>query len=176
MPVNMKRMISKELFSLIEEKGIDKINVQLLASRCGISRQAFYYHFKDIADVFDWTCQELLNNLKKKKDRQTDLSDVLQLYLDMAVTCRHHLMRICASSHYYSFEKLLCHYTRLFLEDILLNQWSDTTTAPENSDFFLDLFSPALFFHALHLSQQTHPDTKRDAQQLAHLFRSQISC
>ena len=41
MPVNMKRMIAKELFSLIEEKGLDKLSVQMLATHCGISRQAF---------------------------------------------------------------------------------------------------------------------------------------
>ena len=100
MPVNMKRMIAKELSSLIEEKGLDKLNVQMLATHCGISRQAFYYHFKDIGDVIDWSCQEALTDLGKKAERCSDPAKILQLYLDMARSCRHLLNRFCESTHY----------------------------------------------------------------------------
>lgn len=172
MPVNMKRMISKELFSLIEEKGIDKVTVQLLSSRCGITRQAFYYHFKDIADVYDWTCQMLLREMIKTAVSRPDLADGLQDFLDFACHNRPILIRISESVHYYELEKRMCHYTFLFLEALLKDRWPDSLKDPKIREAFLSFYSPALFSHAMNLAGQTHPNTKKDAQSLAHLFLS----
>ena len=170
MPVNMKRMLSRELFSLIEEKGIDKINVQMLASRCGISRQAFYYHFKDIKDVIEWACQEALKDLTQQAVHVFDPADILQLYLDMAVSSQLFLMRICESVHYHALEQLLCKSTEQFLAHVLSARWPDTYSDLSMQHLFLSFYSSALVLHTLKLIQLPHPDTKKDAQQLAHLF------
>ena len=37
-------------------KSLDKITINELAEDCGISRMAFYYHFKDIYDLVEWVC------------------------------------------------------------------------------------------------------------------------
>ena len=170
MPVNMKRMIAKELFSLIEEKGLDKLNVQMLATQCGISRQAFYYHFKDIGDVIDWSCQEALTDLSKKAERCSDPAKMLQLYLDMARSNRHLMNRFCESTHYRAFEHLMCQYTSLFLAHSLKDHWPEHLADKNLQEQFLDFYGPALFFHTMQISQQNHFDTKKDAQNLAHLF------
>ena len=170
MPVNMKRMIAKELFSLIEEKGLDKLSVQMLATHCGISRQAFYYHFKDIGDVIDWSCQEALTDLGKKAERCSDPAKALQLYLDMARSHRHLINRFCESIHYRAFEHLICHYTSLFLGQTLEGRWPEHLVDKDRQEQFLDFYGPALFLHTLKVSQQPHFDTKKDAQSLAHLF------
>ena len=170
MPVNMKRMIAKELFSLIEEKGLDKLSVQMLATHCGISRQAFYYHFKDIGDVIDWSCQEVLTDLGKKAERCSDPAKALQLYLDMARYHRHLMNRFCESTHYRAFEHLMCQYTSLFLAHSLKDYWPEHLDDKDLQEQFLDFYGSALFLHALEVIQQPHFDTKKDAQNLAHLF------
>lgn len=172
MPVNMKRMISKELFSLIEEKGIDKVTVQLLSSRCGITRQAFYYHFKDITDVYDWTCQMSAQELIKTALSHSDLAEGLQDFLNFAIYNRPILIKICESVHYYDLEKRMCHYTFLFLEALLKDRWPDFLNTSDRQKAFLTFYSPALFAHTMSLIWQPHPDTKKDAQSLAHLFLS----
>ena len=170
MPVNMKRMIAKELSSLIEEKGLDKLNVQMLATQCGISRQAFYYHFKDIGDVIDWSCQEALTDLSKKAERCSDPAKMLQLYLDMARSHRHLMNRFCESTHYRAFEHLMCQYTSLFLAHSLKDHWPEHLAEKDLQEQFLDFYGSALFLHALEVIQQPHFDIKKDAQNLAHLF------
>ena len=176
MPVNMKRMIAKEFFSLIEEKGLDKLNVRMLSSHCCISRQAFYYHFKDIGDVVEWACRESLTNLNKKASHCSDLTKCLQLYLDMVDAHSHLLARFCESSHYYAFEHLMCQYTSLFLAHSLEKCWPEHLTDRNLQEQFLNFYGPALFLHALKISQQPHSDTKKDAQTLAHLFFHMFSC
>lgn len=46
MAVDMKQMISNTMAGLLEHKSVDKITVKELVEACGISRQAFYYHFR----------------------------------------------------------------------------------------------------------------------------------
>lgn len=170
MPVNMKRMIAKELFYLIEEKGLDKLNVQMLATHCGISRQAFYYHFRDIWDVIDWSCQEVLSELVKKTDRSPDLVKVLQRYLDLACSNRHLLARFCESDHYRAFEQLMCHYTSLFLEQALEGRWPEHLADPRKQRIFLELYGPALFLYTLKLSQRPRVNSSEYARQLYSLI------
>lgn len=50
----LEAALKKELLT----KPLDKITINELAEDCGISRMAFYYHFKDIYDLIEWSCEE----------------------------------------------------------------------------------------------------------------------
>ena len=50
----LEAALKKELLT----KPLDKITINDLAEDCGISRMAFYYHFKDIYDLVEWVCVE----------------------------------------------------------------------------------------------------------------------
>ena len=50
----LEAALKKELLT----KSLDKITINELAEDCGISRMAFYYHFKDIYDLVEWVCVE----------------------------------------------------------------------------------------------------------------------
>lgn len=49
-----KQALSAALKKLLTEKPLQKITIQDLTGACGISRMAFYYHFKDIYDLVEW--------------------------------------------------------------------------------------------------------------------------
>ncbi len=36
------------------EHTLNKITVKEIVNRCGVNRQTFYYHFRDIYDLLDW--------------------------------------------------------------------------------------------------------------------------
>ncbi len=46
-----KRALEASLKKLLLQKPLDKITIQDLTTDCGISRMAFYYHFKDIYEI-----------------------------------------------------------------------------------------------------------------------------
>ena len=50
---NMKEKIENELFYMLHDKSLDKITVTELVKRCNVSRQTFYYYFKDVYAVLD---------------------------------------------------------------------------------------------------------------------------
>lgn len=51
------------LAELLQAKRLDDITVTELVEKCGISRQAFYYHFSDLYGVVDYGIQQLLDEL-----------------------------------------------------------------------------------------------------------------
>lgn len=56
-----KQALANALKQLLQKKQITKTTINDIAEACGISRMTFYYHFKDIYDLADWTLQEALH-------------------------------------------------------------------------------------------------------------------
>ena len=46
-----KQILEESLKKIMLQKPLDKITIRDLTEDCGISRMAFYYHFKDIYDL-----------------------------------------------------------------------------------------------------------------------------
>ena len=53
-----KNALEESLKKFLLQKPLDKITISDLTTDCGISRMAFYYHFKDIYDLVEWSCIE----------------------------------------------------------------------------------------------------------------------
>ena len=79
----MKSVIADTFSEMLEEEDIDKITVTRLIAQCHISRQTFYYHFKDIMDVLEWTfpaaTQELVEQSLNAEDRLKALTAYITL-------------------------------------------------------------------------------------------------
>ena len=56
-----KQALANALKQLLQKKQVTKITINDIAEACGVSRMTFYYHFKDIYDLADWTLQEELH-------------------------------------------------------------------------------------------------------------------
>ena len=52
-----KASLARALKELVDEKPLAQITVTEIASRAGINRQTFYYHFKDIYELIGWIYQ-----------------------------------------------------------------------------------------------------------------------
>ena len=67
-----KYALEDSLKKLLLKKPLDKITISDLTSDCGISRMAFYYHFKDIYDLVEWACiEDATRALQGKKTYDT---------------------------------------------------------------------------------------------------------
>ena len=63
-----KRALEASLKKLLLEKPLHKITVSDITDDCGINRMTFYYHFKDIYDLVEWSCQEDASRALAGKD------------------------------------------------------------------------------------------------------------
>lgn len=64
-----KIALEDSLKRLLLRKPLDKITITDITTDCGISRMAFYYHFKDIYDLVEWCCVE--DGTKVLQDKKT---------------------------------------------------------------------------------------------------------
>ena len=67
-----KYALESSLKKMMLTKPLDKITIRDLTEDCGISRMAFYYHFKDIYDLVEWACvEDAAKALEGKKTYRT---------------------------------------------------------------------------------------------------------
>ena len=78
MAVMTKRVLVQSFSKLLKQKPLKKITVQDIADDCGVSRMTFYYHFKDIHHLLQWTMESALEKL---------FSDIKQEQLDWREGC-----------------------------------------------------------------------------------------
>lgn len=50
-----KQALEHALKSLLLKKPFHKITINDITEECGVSRMTFYYHFKDIYDLVEWS-------------------------------------------------------------------------------------------------------------------------
>ena len=62
-----KHALAESLKKLLLKKPLNKITINDLTTDCGISRMAFYYHFKDIYDLVEWVCLEESRKAQEKR-------------------------------------------------------------------------------------------------------------
>lgn len=75
-----KRALEASLKNLLLKKPLDKITINDIAEDCGISRMTFYYHFKDIYDLIEWSCvEDARKALEGKKTYDTWQQGFLQI-------------------------------------------------------------------------------------------------
>ncbi len=76
-----KQALEASLKKIMQKKPLDKITINDLTTDCGISRMAFYYHFKDIYDLVEWVCVEDASRaLQGKKSYDTWHEGLLQIF------------------------------------------------------------------------------------------------
>lgn len=76
-----REIIIKTLFELLNEKPLAKITVKDIVERCGVNRNTFYYHFRDISDVVE---SALRREVDKAFERPVEVDSVLEC-LDVLV-------------------------------------------------------------------------------------------
>lgn len=61
MPDFTKNAIKETFIQMLDEKPLSEITVKSIAAACGINRNTFYYHFRDIPELIDDVIQSEAN-------------------------------------------------------------------------------------------------------------------
>ncbi len=76
-----KRALEQSLKNLLLKKPLTKITINDITEDCGINRMTFYYHFKDIYDLVEWSClEDARRALEEKKTHDTWQQGLLQIF------------------------------------------------------------------------------------------------
>lgn len=112
-----KRALEQSLKNLLLKKPLSKITISDLTEDCGMNRMTFYYHFKDIYDLVEWTClTDAKRALDEKKTYDTWQQGFLQI-LEAVQANKPFIMNVYHCVHREQVEL----YLRPLVEDLILN-------------------------------------------------------
>lgn len=75
---NTKEKIAQALKILIARKSFHKITINDISGECGMTRENFYYHFRDKYDIVNWIIlKEIIDPLSEIEDFESWLKELI---------------------------------------------------------------------------------------------------
>lgn len=135
-----KHALAESLKKLLLKKPLNKITINDLTTDCGISRMAFYYHFKDIYDLVEWSCLEDARiALQGKKTSSTWHEGLLQIF-DAVMENKPFILNVYRSVGREQIENYLFALTYDLLMGVVTEKSKDILITEEQKIFIADLY------------------------------------
>ena len=170
MPLDVKAAVADALLELIRRKDADKITVKDLVEVCGISRQTFYYHFKDIVDVVEWAAQQGVQRLVRKSLNAATPREALGVFVDFAVESQPLVQRLLNSQRREAMERIMVDATRTYLADSLRERRGTPALRAGDWKIALDFYAYGMTGLLLENCRQRDLDRQELADQLFRLL------
>lgn len=135
-----KRALEASLKNLLLKKPLDKITIKDIAEDCGINRMTFYYHFKDIYDLIEWSCEEDAKKaLEGKKTYATWQQGFLQIF-EAVEQNKPFIMNVYHSISREQVENYLYSVTYDLLIGVVEEQAANRNVRDEDKKFIADFY------------------------------------
>lgn len=141
MPEDTKRLIAEAFRQAAMEKSVSRITVQDIASRAGISRHTFYYHFRDVCALTQWIFSaEYLPELRDHRELdnwQVGLSRVCAY----AVENRQMVISVYRSVYRESLLRFIYEIVYSIIDTIIIKEFSDIRVQKEDREALISFYS-----------------------------------
>lgn len=135
-----KRALEASLKRLLLQKPLDKITVSDITDDCGVNRMTFYYHFRDIYDLVEWSCAEdAARALNGKKTYDTWQQGFLQIF-EAVQANRPFILNVYHSVSREQVEIYLYKVTYGLLRGVVEEQSAGMSVREEDKQFIADFY------------------------------------
>ena len=135
-----KHALAESLKKLLLKKPLNKITINDLTTDCGISRMAFYYHFKDIYDLVEWVClEESRGALQGKKTYATWQEGLLQIF-EAVYENKPFIINAYNAVSREQIENFLFQLTHDLIMSVVEEQARSTSLTQEQKSFIADFY------------------------------------
>lgn len=138
---DMKSVIADTFSELMDKEDIDKITVTRLIAECHISRQTFYYHFKDIMDVLEWTFQRATQELVQKSLNEENRLGALAIYVTFVYQNREKFERLLYSRRWVQIEGMLVEAVTSYLAEMARCKVPDIDLSVDDLEVMLKFYA-----------------------------------
>ena len=139
-----KRALEQSLKNLLAKKPLTKITVSDIAEDCGINRMTFYYHFKDIYDLVEWSClEDARRALDEKKTHETWQQGLLQIF-EAVRENRPFILNVYRCVHREQVEKYLQPLVDDLVLGVIAEEAAGMTVRDEDRQFIAKVYSYVL--------------------------------
>lgn len=166
-----KRALEQSLKNLLLKKPLTKITVSDITDDCGINRMTFYYHFKDIYDLVEWSClEDAKRALDEKKTYDTWQQGLLQIFKAVQEN-KPFILNVYRCVHREQVEKYLQPLVDQLLLNVINEEAAGITVRDEDKQFIAQVYS--YMFIGLMLDW-IKDDMREDPQQIVEKFSKLI--
>lgn len=135
-----KKALMESLKKLMLQKPLNKITINDLTTDCGISRMAFYYHFRDIYDLVEWAClEESTKALQGKKTYETWQEGLLQIF-EAVYENKPFIINAYHAVSRERIENYLFQLTHDLIMGVVLEQSKETVLSDAQKNFIADFY------------------------------------
>ncbi len=138
---DMKAVIADTFSQMLDKEDIDKITVTKLIAECHISRQTFYYHFKDIMDVLEWTFRRATQELVQKSLNEEDRLGALTTYVAFVRQNRKKFERLLYSRRWVQIEGMLVEAVTVYLVQIARSKVPELDLSVDDLEVMLRFYA-----------------------------------
>ena len=136
-----KRALEQSLKNLLLKKPLTKITVGDITDDCGINRMTFYYHFKDIYDLVEWSClEDAKRALDEKKTYDTWQQGLLQIFKAVQEN-KPFILNVYRCVHREQVEKYLQPLVDQLLLNVINEEAAGITVRDEDKQFIAQVYS-----------------------------------
>jgi len=171
-----KRALERSLKNMLLKKPLTKITVGDIADDCGINRMTFYYHFKDIYDLVEWSClEDAKRALDEKKTYDTWQQGLLQIF-EAVQENKPFITNVYRCVHREQVEKYLTPLVDDLILGVIDEESTGMTVRDEDKQFIARVYS--YMFIGLMLDwirDDMREDPQLIAERLAKLIKGSMS-
>lgn len=114
-----KEIIIKTLFELLNEKPLAKITVKDIVESCGVNRNTFYYHFRDISDAVECALLREVDKVFEKPVEVDSLLGCLGVFVNLIGENRKAMLHIYCSVQRENFTIALDKICRYIVQEYI---------------------------------------------------------
>lgn len=136
-----KRALEQSLKNLLLKKPLTKITISDIAEDCGINRMTFYYHFKDIYDLVEWSClEDAKKALEGKKTHDTWQEGFLQIFQAVQDN-KPFIMNVYRCVDRAQVERYLKPFVDNLLMNVIEEESADIAVRDEDKNFIAQIYT-----------------------------------
>ena len=141
MPVNMKSIIADAYYQQTKQKSVDKITVKDLVEACHISRQTFYYHFRDLQEVLEWSAQQALQKALERSKAAPTPEEAMKLLIQATDEQHELIQKLLRSQKRASVEQMMVHVVQAYLVEMFRSTAADLSISCGDLAVAIQLYS-----------------------------------
>lgn len=171
-----KRALEQSLKNLLLKKPLTKITVSDITEDCGINRMTFYYHFKDIYDLVEWSClEDAKRALEEKKTYDTWQQGFLQIFKAVQEN-KPFILNVYRCVHREQVEKYLQPLVDQLLLDVINEEATGVIVRDEDKQFIAKVYSYMFIGLMLDwIKDDMREDPKQIVDNLSKVIKGSIS-
>ena len=171
-----KRALEQSLKNLLLKKPLTKITVGDITDDCGINRMTFYYHFKDIYDLVEWSClEDAKRALEEKKTYDTWQQGLLQIFKAVQEN-KPFILNVYRCVHREQVEKYLQPLVDQLLLNVINEEAAGITVRDEDKQFIAQVYSYMFIGLMLDwIKDDMREDPQQIVEKLSKLIKGSVS-